>query len=180
MTASSMKRSETKRDSVGGMSPSVQVTTSLGTTKKVPVIARIGVSASLSSLLNGSSGLRDTGFHSARLCYQCPLTAQHIENGKKMVLGPPNRYGIKMVKKWYGQSQSGPPKDGRYGLEILKKWSETTLLLFPDHICHLWGDPSGSAHTIFSPFSYHTFLGGPKTIFGPFPLCGGCKGTLVT
>ena len=94
-----------------------------------------------------------------RLCYQCPLTAQHIENGIKMVLGPPKRYGIKMVKKWYGQFQRGLPKDGRYGLEMVKKWSETTFLPFPDHICHLWGDPSGIAHTIFSPFSYHTFWG---------------------
>ena len=91
-----------------------------------------------------------------------PLQPPYIGNGIKMVLGPPKRYGIKMVKKWYGQFQRGLPKDGRYGLEMVKKWSEITFLQFPDHVYHLWGDSSGIAHTISPPFLYHALWGVPK------------------
>ena len=42
-----------------------------------------------------------------------PLQAiywDYYKNCIKVVLGPPKRYAIKVVKKWYGHSQMGLPK----------------------------------------------------------------------
>ena len=96
----------------------------------------------------------------------------------KVVSGPPKRYGMKMVKKWYGQFQRGLPKDGGRGLEIVKKWSE--LFYHLKTISTIFGDTPLELPIPFFTICIPYLLGVPKPFLYNF-ICGGCgdsrKGT---
>ena len=119
------------------------------------------------------------------LCYQCPLTGPYMRT--KMVLGPPKRYGIQMVKKWYGQFQRGLPKDGRYCLEMVVVGDHFFTISRPYLQSlgrPLWNCPYILFNCLMFLFLFLLVGGGPKTVFihvfGNIPNIWPCRGTWLT